>query len=589
MADEENKKVDIKSQPVKKNNNTQNTGSVSGVKKKKRYRPKKRSNSKKIEDVSVKVPKSDNNKNRTRHRPKKRNHNSHKSEKKFTLGTPKVNNSVDNKTEIGETPELEIEDLNKDVNANLIEQAGYKPESINDEGGFNLSKIEENETPAIEEKNPDLEEETLETEEEKPDLEEKTLEIEEEKPDLEEETPVIEEKNPDLEEETLETEDEDLSTGDKVQAPVETSATWNQLKESIKKDHKETEQKIKPESNQDVPSEVAPATVVGVNATDSDNTGEDKSNQKDSENGDVIPPATLSEDELERKEVIQIITRYVLVGCLIIVIISTFFFFKLPQRAFEGITGLFSGDETKTEEVAKNNETQGDTTKELESTFVAGKNGGTSRDKFEKGVATALISGESGRVYEGVNPSIKSLYLIGLKTGSVTNTDRIASYMDVLLRLQNAFSTDIHQLLDNSRDRGKALNLHLTELRDVYQESIDTQRDVNENKDKLKVEFNEVTTQKNKVEKDFFVSLDRLEGNKSNNLLNSFIETSKRQIDLKAGYNALNKISELFDIALKNMDARIKDIEFNKKALIQGVQVVDIKGSDLDLIIQEEK
>jgi len=161
--------------------------------------------------------------------------------------------------------------------------------------------------------------------------------------------------------------------------------------------------------------------------------------------------------------------------------------------------------------------------------------------------------------------------------------------MDVLLRLQNAFSTDIHQLLDNSRDRGKALNLHLTELRDVYQESIDTQRDVNENKDKLKVEFNEVTTQKNKVEKDFFVSLDRLEGNKSNNLLNSFIETSKRQIDLKAGYNALNKISELFDIALKNMDARIKDIEFNKKALIQGVQVVDIKGSDLDLIIQEEK
>jgi len=215
MADEENKKVDIKSQPVKKNNNTQNTGSVSGVKKKKRYRPKKRSNSKKIEDVSVKVPKSDNNKNRTRHRPKKRNHNSHKSEKKFTLGTPKVNNSVDNKTEIGETPELEIEDLNKDVNANLIEQAGYKPESINDEGGFNLSKIEENETPVIEEKNPDLEEET-------PVIEEKN-------PDLEEETPAIEEKNPDLEEKTLETEDEDLSTGDKVQAPVETSATSSVL------------------------------------------------------------------------------------------------------------------------------------------------------------------------------------------------------------------------------------------------------------------------------------------------------------------------------------------------------------------------
>jgi phage shock protein A len=159
--------------------------------------------------------------------------------------------------------------------------------------------------------------------------------------------------------------------------------------------------------------------------------------------------------------------------------------------------------------------------------------------------------------------------------------------MGILLKLQNAFATDIQQLLDGSGDREETLNLHLIELRESYQESLDTRRIVNEEKDKLKVQFNEATTQKDKLEKDFFAALDKLESSKSNDMLNAFIEVSKNQIELKAEYNSLSKISKLFDTALVNMDARIKDIDLNRDALIQGVKVVDIKGSDLELIIQE--
>ncbi|MBA4336642.1 hypothetical protein C0416_02605 [bacterium] len=359
-------------------------------------------------------------------------------------------------------------------------------------------------------------------------------------------------------------------------AGAATGATvgWAQLKDAIKKDHVETEKKMKESAFGD---------------------GKSARNQPDLQEGEVIisssSQAQLDDDELEKKEVIQIITRYVLGGCAVIAIISGIFFFKLPQMAFEGITGIFKGSDTQ-EEVKNNGvgvdtSSQTDLNEGLKSTFIAGDNKGTSRDKFEEGVETALVTGEGSQVYEGAPDAIKTLYLTGLETVKPEYLDRIGSYMGVLLKLQNAFATDIHQLLDGSTSREEALNLHLIELREAYQESLDTQRVVNEEKDRLKIQFNEATTQKDKLEKDFFAALDKLESSKSNDMLNAFIEVSKKQIELKAEYNSLNKVSKLFETALLNMDARIKDIELNRDALIQGVKVVDIKGSDLKLIIQE--
>lgn len=518
MADDENKKAGQKSQSANKTGNAQNVGRSSNVKKRRKRRPRKRKPANNNANISNQM--------------------------QDIAGTP---------TDHG----LTAEPLGNKPVQNTKSQNAAKPVLQDDEGGFNLSHIEDN---SSEEEVPVLEDEFS----------------------LEDEAP-IEESEP--EEPTPEPEVQQ----DQSDAPV----GWDQLKEAIKKDHTETEQKmeqqLKPDG--DIPPEVIPAAVSSGAAIGAAEEAK-KEEPIAPEEVEVVSHPTLSEDELEKKEVIQIITRYALGGCAVIAIVSMIFFFRLPQMVFGGIVGLFSGGDTQTEEVVQDdqtqdNQTQTDKTKELESTFVAGDNQGTSRDKFEEGVETALVTGDGSPTYEGAPDAIKTLYLTGLEVTSPKYTDRIGSHMEVLLKLQNAFATDIHQLLDNSRDREEALDVHLRELREIYQDSVDTQREVNEEKDRLKVQFNEVTTQKERLEKDFFVSLDKLEGNKSNDLLNSFIEVSKRQIELKAEYNALNKASKLFDIALANMDARIKDIEFNRNALIKGVQVVDIKGSDLDLIIQE--
>ncbi|MBD3156851.1 hypothetical protein GF369_03410 [Candidatus Peregrinibacteria bacterium] len=394
----------------------------------------------------------------------------------------------------------------------------------------------------------------------------------------------------------------DASPESKKKQNGKNSAEWDQLKNEIKKDHKKTEKELQEKKSEEktptpeVSAAAGGAVGAAAKATEEPPSENNETKQQDEVKpgeGEVIPPPNLPQDDLEKKEVIGIIVRYALGGCVVIALISALFFFNVPGRIYSGITGLFGGEQPQVEEQIPSEEqpdeekSDRETTKELEATFVAGENQGTSRDKFEESVETALVSGDDKPIYTGAPDAIKTLFLTGLETTAPIYTDRIGSYMNVLLRLHNAFSTDIHQLLDNSSDREEALQVHMIDLEDIYQESMETYRSINEEKDAIKVQFNSVTTQKEQLEEDFFVSLEQLEGNKSNDLLNSFIEVSKRQVELKAHYNALNKVSSLFDTALANMDARIKDMKLNREALIEGVQIVDIKGSDLDLIIEE--
>jgi hypothetical protein len=636
MADEENKNTGQQSQSANKGGNAQNAGGSSNANKKRRRRPRKRkpstnnvNSSNQIQNMAggkdENVQKQSQPKKRTRHRPKHRqprNSNPNANAKQPEPVQPEAveaavapiepmapEKAAPEETEHG----LTIEPLGNKPIQNKDQQSAPVADSQEDDGGFDLINIAGNDT-SLEEEVPEEEvfEEEAPLDESSAPEEEFTLDDEvsavEEEPTIDEEFNLDEDAAPVEEALTPEiVEPEDIPEPILPTEPSEAPSDWSQLKEAIKEDHVATEQKMKegpvePEIDTpppaDIPPEAIPAAAAAGAAMGAAVAAEEPKEPKEEPEPqlepepEVIKPSSLPEDELEKKEVIQIITRYVLGGCAVIAIISALFFFRLPQIVFGGITGLFSGGDAQQEEVMQDdnlqdNQTQTDKTKELESTFVAGDNQGTSRDKFEEGVETALLTGDGSPAYEGAPDAIKTLYQTGLETTSPIYTNRIGTYMAVLLKLQNSFSTDIHQLLDNSKDRAKAVDVHLRELREIYQDSIDTRVQLNEEKDRLKVQFNEVTTQKEKLEQDFFVSLEKLEGNKSNDLLNSFIETSKRQIELKSEYNALSKAAKLFDTAIANMDARIKDIELNRNALIKGVKVVDIKGSDLDLIIQE--
>jgi hypothetical protein len=396
---------------------------------------------------------------------------------------------------------------------------------------------------------------------------------------------------------------------------------WSALKDEIKKDYEKSEKEVekqrkeraeaqkkkeekpaeKPEEKQPEKPEKEPEKDVKEIPEDKPRAEakkepkaplETKDEKKPEDVKPTIPKGPVAEDAEERKEVIKIISRYALGGCLVIVIISAIFFFRVPQNIIGFFQNLFTGEEI-TEEVSDSGVQVSEGSEidipPIKTSIVTGANRGKSIERFDEGVQTAIISGEIIPEIKRINPSIAATFNAGMPETPQEKEDILASYMNTLMQLQNAFSTDIKQLLDNSVDRSESLSVHLSELESLQRRAKEALSLINTERDELKIQFNETTTLKEQLEEDFFVSMNQLEGAKANSLLNQFIEAQKRQTQLKSQYNALSKASTLFETAINNMDARIKDIKLNREALVKGVRVIDIEGSDLDLIIQESE
>ncbi|MFC1810237.1 hypothetical protein ACFLZH_01950 [Patescibacteria group bacterium] len=379
---------------------------------------------------------------------------------------------------------------------------------------------------------------------------------------------------------------EEIAPAEPAKGPV----GWDQLKQAIKKDYDETGEQVQ----EGVPVVPVPVSEAGEGIEEAPAEKEPEAAPQEEQPIEEVQPESVAEvapapaatDELaadeaaEKKEIVKIISKYAIGGCAVIAIIAGIFLFKIPQAIIGMIQDIGKDQPVQQQVISTEIPTQPTTRTTKPDTDVS---------KYEEGVGTAILTGEDIPKIKRVSPSVITSYEIGFPKIVVGPNDRIATYMSVLTTLQNSFATDIHQLLDNSANRSQALEVHLNELNTALKDANDAFEEVNEQKDKVKVLYNEVTTKKNKLEKEFFDSMEKLESTNSNLILEDFINASQSQIELKAEFNALSKISGLFETAMKNMDARIKDIELNKSALVKGVKVIDIKGSDLDLIIQQSE
>lgn len=418
------------------------------------------------------------------------------------------------------------------------------------------------------------------------------------------------------------------SSGFKIEEKPKGPIGWEAIKGEIKKDYEQTEEKLKkqkpekeqkvqkkqtlkkeqesqkkqePEKEQEVPDKsetlkkeltpekqpLKPEEKAAVPETKP----EIQQKNVKAKSEEVFNKYDQEEEEEERKEVFRIISKYVLGGCIVLIIISAIFFFRIPQNIFGYVKNIFTGDESQIITEDQNVEIPEKSDIEMaaiEISLIIGANRGTTFRRFQEGFQDIDLKKENINKIKETSPSIYTSLIVGMPIAEY-ETESLASYMDVLMRLQNAFKTNIHQLLDNVTNRSDALNIHLNKLETLQKEAEETFNKINTKKDELKIQFEEITELKGRIEKDFFRSMENLEALNANELLNEFIEVSQKQIELRAEYNALNKASTLFNTALNNMEARIKDIKFNREALIKGVKVVDIKGSDLELIISESE
>lgn len=199
-------------------------------------------------------------------------------------------------------------------------------------------------------------------------------------------------------------------------------------------------------------------------------------------------------------------------------------------------------------------------------------------------ISTSQVGGKFDPSLVG-DTGISSAVSIGVE---LSGAAEIAGYIMTFRRLQNAYETDINELLNQSTDRRGRLNSHLALLNKLYSDGSLVSANLKSQMDQLKAQYEEKKKQQQTFDANFFDQIKALNPQTTENILADFIAVSQEIVSLRARFKSLQKINSYYQYALPKLNARIKDIELNAEPLILGLKVYDVKGSDVKLIVPVE-
>ncbi|MFT7183897.1 MAG: hypothetical protein ACI9QC_000222 [Oceanicoccus sp.] len=219
-------------------------------------------------------------------------------------------------------------------------------------------------------------------------------------------------------------------------------------------------------------------------------------------------------------------------------------------------------------------------------------------DPDTKGTFTEVedeIKYTDGTIYAGLllgeevteeDPAVDAGELLGEE---LVSQDSLAIAITTFAELFDALQVDVNDLLDQSRDRQNTLDDYLGELKYLSYTGENELEDLRTITDNLSRQFTEVEAEKDLFELKFFDDLSDLDAYGATASLNEFVIRGEEVVNIRAQYLARLKLIEYYELVLTSMDRRITDIELNEEALVKGIQVVEIEGSDINLIIREDE
>lgn len=168
-------------------------------------------------------------------------------------------------------------------------------------------------------------------------------------------------------------------------------------------------------------------------------------------------------------------------------------------------------------------------------------------------------------------------------------TDLLTTSINDFALIFEVLQVDVNELLNQSSNRYEAIDDHLNELNYLQYLGRQNLADLEESSDNLVQKFNSIEEAKSENEERFFLELQDLDAPAALSALNAFIAQGEDIVRLRAEFNARQKLIGYYEQALEALATRQKDIELNKEALVKGVQVVEVEGSTLDLILDEDE
>ncbi len=175
-------------------------------------------------------------------------------------------------------------------------------------------------------------------------------------------------------------------------------------------------------------------------------------------------------------------------------------------------------------------------------------------------------------------------------TGEELGTERgsaaeYARFVEDFQKIYNILQVDVQKLIDQSSDRTLAIDKHVDELESLLNIANLNLRQLQREEADLIAQFEIKQADQASDEDAFFNSINNLDGNSSNISLESFISVSKEVLEIRANYRARLKLDNFYNDGITELELRIKDIKLNKEALVKGVRVIELEGSDLKLVI----
>jgi len=170
---------------------------------------------------------------------------------------------------------------------------------------------------------------------------------------------------------------------------------------------------------------------------------------------------------------------------------------------------------------------------------------------------------------------------------AASSNDELTELMVNFSKIYNAMQVDVNELMNKATDRRAALTDYQEELNYLLYLGKQNSSELTAQSEALVAQFNAVQDKKDAEEERFFDRIKNLDAYASAAALDTFVAEGQEVVKLRAYYQARQKLLGYYEQILANMENRVEDIKFNEQALVQGIQVVDIEGSDINLIIDE--
>lgn len=202
---------------------------------------------------------------------------------------------------------------------------------------------------------------------------------------------------------------------------------------------------------------------------------------------------------------------------------------------------------------------------------------GLEHSELVGGLVTIPVTGFS------TESSIDSNLIFGLDEPLAR--DDFAEYVSVLDDLRNIYNTDIYNYLDKSADRVARLDELIDNMANLNDEALIIFNQLGNDLNVLEINFEAASAERDLYEQEFFRLLSLFEGNKSLKEFDNFLILEERVLTLKARFGAYAALREMYGNALELTIPRLQDIRANRAALIEGIRVFDVPGSDINAIL----